>query len=191
MRFSLARNWWSLVIRGLLGILVGIVTFVWPGITFLALVFLFAGYALVDGAVNLAGAIHAITARERWGALLFEGIVGIATAIITVFWPGITALALVLVIAAWAIITGIAEVAAAVRLQRLIRGEWLLAISGVLSIVFGVLVAAVPPVGALVISIWFGAYALVFGILLVSLGFRLRTWDKTLLSGGGIPAPAH
>ena len=83
MRFSLARNWWSLVIRGILGILVGILTFVWPGITLLALVFLFAGYALVDGVVSLTGAVHAITSHERWGALLFEGIVGIAAAVIT------------------------------------------------------------------------------------------------------------
>ncbi len=191
MRFSLARNWWSLVIRGLLGMLAGIITFLWPGITFMALVFLFAAYALVDGVVNLAGAIHAIAAHERWGALLFEGIAGIAAAVITFFSPGITALALVLVIAVWAILTGIAEIAAAARLRRLIPGEWLLAVSGVLSIVFGVLVLAVPFAGALVISLWFGAYALIFGVALVSLGLRLRTWDKTLFSRGAVPAPAH
>jgi uncharacterized membrane protein HdeD (DUF308 family) len=171
--------------------LAGIITFLWPGITFMALVFLFAAYALVDGVVNLAGAIHAIAAHERWGALLFEGIAGIAAAVITFFSPGITALALVLVIAVWAILTGIAEIAAAARLRRLIPGEWLLAVSGVLSIVFGVLVLAVPFAGALVISLWFGAYALIFGVALVSLGLRLRTWDKTLFSRGAVPAPAH
>jgi uncharacterized membrane protein HdeD (DUF308 family) len=191
MRFALAKNWWSLVIRGFLGIAVGILTFLWPGITLLALVFLFAGYALVDGVVSLTGAMHAVAAHDRWGALLLEGIFGIAAAIITVLWPGITALSLVILVAAWAIITGIAEIAAASRLRRLISGEWLLVLAGIASIIFGVLIVAVPLAGALVIALWFGAYAMVFGVLLVVLGFRLRTWDRTLLAGGGIPAPAH
>lgn len=191
MRFALARNWWSLVIRGCLGILIGIITLIWPGITFTALVFLFAAYALVDGVVSIVGALHAVAAHERWGALLLEGIVGIAAAVITVAWPAITALALVLVIAAWAIITGIAEIVAAVRLRKHISGEWLLALGGIASVLFGVLIAALPVAGALVIAIWFGAYTLVFGVLLVVLGFRLRNWDRTQLSGGHIPAPAH
>jgi uncharacterized membrane protein HdeD (DUF308 family) len=191
MRFALARNWWSLVIRGFLGIAVGILTFLWPGITLLALVFLFAGYALVDGVVSLTGAMHAVAAHERWGALLLEGIFGIAAAVITVLWPAITALSLVILIAAWAIITGIAEIAAAIRLRRLISGEWLLVLAGIASIIFGALIAAVPLAGALVIALWFGAYVMVFGVLLVVLGFRLRTWDRTLLTGGGIPITAH
>ena len=90
-----------------------------------------------------------------------------------------------------AIVTGIAEIAAAVRLRKYISGEWLLALSGIASIIFGVLAAAVPAAGALVIALWFGAYALVFGAILVALGFRLRTWGKALPSGGTIPAPAH
>jgi uncharacterized membrane protein HdeD (DUF308 family) len=191
MRFALARNWWSLVIRGFLGIAVGILTFLWPGITLLALVFLFAGYALVDGVVSLTGAMHAVAAHERWGASLLEGIFGIAAAVITVLWPAITALSLVILIAAWAIITGIAEIAAAIRLRRLISGEWLLVLAGIASIIFGALIAAVPLAGALVIALWFGAYVMVFGVLLVVLGFRLRTWDRTLLTGGGIPITAH
>jgi uncharacterized membrane protein HdeD (DUF308 family) len=191
MRFALARNWWSLVIRGFLGIAIGIVTFVWPGITLAALVFLFAGYAFVDGVMSLAGAMRAVAAHERWGALLFEGIAGIAVALVTVFWPAITALGLVLVIAAWAIVTGIAEIAAAVRLRKVISGEWLLALSGVLSVVFGLLLAAIPVAGAIVLAIWFGVYALVFGVILVALGFRLRNWGRGLNAGGRIPAPAH
>jgi uncharacterized membrane protein HdeD (DUF308 family) len=153
-------------------------------------VFLFAGYALVDGVVNIAGAIHAVAARERWGALLFEGIVGIVAAVITVLWPAITALSLVIVIAAWAIVTGVAELVAAVRLRQHISGEWLLVLGGVASILFGVLIAAVPVAGALIISLWFGAYALVFGVL-VALGFRLRAWDRERFSGGGIPVPVR
>lgn len=191
MRFALARNWWSLVVRGILGILVGILTFVWPGITLLALVFLFAGYALVDGALSLAGAVHAAATREHWGSLLFEGIIGIVAAFVTFLWPGITALSLVYVIAIWAIVSGIAEIVAAVRLRKHISGEWLLGLSGIASVVFGVLVAWAPLAGALVIALWFGAYTLVFGVLLVALGFRLRTWDRSQLFGGGVPLPAH
>jgi uncharacterized membrane protein HdeD (DUF308 family) len=191
MRFPLAKNWWSLVIRGFLGIAVGILTFLWPGMTLAALVFLFAGYALVDGVVNVTGALHAIAAHERWGVLLFEGCIGIAAAVITALWPTITVLGLVLVVGAWAIVTGIAEISAARRLRRHVSGEWLLVVSGILSLVFGVLVIAAPLIGALVIAVWFGAYAFVFGILLVTLGFRLRAWDRTLPTGPAIPAPAH
>jgi uncharacterized membrane protein HdeD (DUF308 family) len=191
MRFGLARNWWSLVIRGILGILVGVLTFVWPGITLAALVFLFAGYALVDGALNIAGAVRAVAAHERWGSLLLAGIFGIAAGVLTVVWPAITALALVYIIAGWAIVTGTLEIVAAVRLRRYISGEWLLALSGIASVLFGVLVAAVPAAGALVIAIWFGAYAFVYGVMLVALGFRLRSWARGLPSGGTIPAPAH
>jgi uncharacterized membrane protein HdeD (DUF308 family) len=191
MNFVLARNWWSLVLRGLLGILIGIVTFISPGITLAALVFLFAGYALVDGVVSLAGAMRAAAADERWGALLIEGIAGIVAAFVTVLWPAITALGLVYVIAAWSIVTGIAELVAAVRLRKYISGEWLLALGGIASVIFGILVAAVPLAGALVIALWFGAYAFVFGVILVGLGFRLRSWERHLPAGGGIPSPAH
>jgi uncharacterized membrane protein HdeD (DUF308 family) len=192
MRVILARNWWSLVIRGIVAIIFGILTFVWPGITVTALVFLFAGYALVDGVVSLAGAVRAAEAHDRWGALLLEGIVGIAAAIATILWPGITALSLVYVIAAWAIITGVAEIAAAVRLRKHIHGEWLLALAGILSILFGVFVVAMPIAGALVIAIWIGAYALVFGVTLVALGFRLRSWLRgPHETGSPMPLPAH
>jgi uncharacterized membrane protein HdeD (DUF308 family) len=191
MTFALARNWWSLVIRGVLGVLVGVITFVWPGITLAALVFLFAAYALVDGVISISGAVHAAHAHERWAALLVEGILGIVAASITVFWPAITALTLVFVIAAWAIATGIAEIVAAVRLRKYISGEWLLVLSGVASVVFGVLVALVPVAGALAIALWFGAYAFVFGILLMVLGFRLRTWERALPGDGRVPLHAH
>lgn len=191
MRFALARNWWSLVLRGLLGIAIGVVTFLWPGITLAALVFLFAGYAFVDGVLSLSGAMRAAAAHERWAALLIEGMVGIAAAVVTVIWPAITALSLVFLIAAWAIVTGIAEIAAAVRLRRHVSGEWLLALSGIASVIFGVLAAAIPLAGALVIALWFGVYAFVFGVILVTLGFRLRNWDRTQPWGQRIPLPAH
>ncbi|MBV8550119.1 MAG: HdeD family acid-resistance protein [Acidobacteriaceae bacterium] len=180
MSLLLASNWWSLVIRGLVAILLGILALAWPGITLSALVLLFGAYALVDGVVNLAGAWRASKAHERWGVLVIEGVAGIVAGLVTFAWPAITALALIYVIAAWAVVTGILEIAAATKLRKHISGEWLLALSGVASIIFGILLMAYPLAGALVIAIWFGVYAIVFGAMLVGLGFRLRTWAKTI-----------
>jgi uncharacterized membrane protein HdeD (DUF308 family) len=174
----LARNWWSLVLRGLLGIAIGTITFFAPGITLGALVMMFGAYALLDGIMGLVGAWHASRSGARWGALLLQGFAGIAAAAVTALWPAITALALVLLIGAWAIVTGIFQTMAAVRLRRHITGEWLLALGGIFSVIFGVLVMVAPLAGALVIAIWFGAYAFVFGVTLIALGFRLRAWTR-------------
>jgi uncharacterized membrane protein HdeD (DUF308 family) len=190
MTFSLAINWWSILLRGLLAILIGTIALALPGITLAALVFLFAAYALVDGVFSIVGAVRAVASHERWFSLLIEGIVGIAAGVITVMWPAITALGLVYVIAAWAIVTGVSEIVAAIRLRRHIAGEWLLALSGIASVIFGVLVAAMPVAGALVIAVWFGIYELVFGAMLVVLAFRLRTWDKTV-PARSVPATSH
>jgi uncharacterized membrane protein HdeD (DUF308 family) len=178
MPLVLANNWWSLVIRGVIAILLGILTLAWPGITVGALVILFGAYAFIDGIVNIAGAWRASKAHERWGVLVIEGIVGIAAGLVTFAWPAITAIVLVYVIAAWAIVTGIFEIMAAIRLRKHISGEWLLALAGVASIVFGVLLMAAPVVGALVIAIWIGVYELIFGGMLVGLGLRLRSWSR-------------
>jgi uncharacterized membrane protein HdeD (DUF308 family) len=177
MTISLINNWWSLVIRGLAAILLGIITLALPGVTFGALVILFGVYALIDGMFNLIGAWRASKAHERWGSLIFEGIFGILAGIVTFAWPAITGLALVFIISAWAIITGVFEIIAAIRLRRHITGEWLLILGGVASVVFGILLAASPLMGALVLAMWLGVYALIFGAMLVGLGLRLRTWS--------------
>jgi uncharacterized membrane protein HdeD (DUF308 family) len=174
----LAKNWWLLVVRGLVAILLAGLAFAWPGITLTALVFLFGGYAFIDGLVSIAAAVRAIDRREHWGWLLVEGVTGIVAAAVTVMWPQITMLALVFVIAMWAILTGAMAIASAIRLRKEIRGEWLMALSGVASIVFGALVLSRPAVGALVLTLWFGAYMLVAGVLLVALGFRLHSLTK-------------
>jgi uncharacterized membrane protein HdeD (DUF308 family) len=191
MDFILARNWWSLAIRGIVGIAVGIVSFLWPGVTLAALVIFFGAYALIDGIVNLTGAVRAAEAHERWGVLLLEGMVGILAAVASVLWPAITALAFVYIIGAWAILTGVFEIGAAIRIRKYVTGEWLLAIAGVLSILFGVLILAVPLAGALVITLWFGAYAFLFGVVLLSLGLRLRRWRHGLPGFHPIPVQSH
>ena len=188
MRTLLVTSWWSLVLRGVIAIIAGLVTFALPGITFAALVILFGAYALLDGILNIVGAWRAAERHERWVALLIEGFVGIGAAVVTALWPAITALALVVIIAAWALVTGALEIAAAVRLRKYITGEWLLALSGVASIIFGVLLAAFPYAGALAIALWIGVYLVIFGVLLVSLGLRLRGHAKHLGFAG---SPAH
>src|ERR1700734_3464503 len=115
MRQTIAKNWWALVIRGLLGVGLGVITFIWPGITLASLVILFGAYALVDGVMAIVAAVRAVEAHERWGALLFEGIVGIGAGAVTIAWPAITALWLIYIIAAWAIVTGVFEIAAAIK----------------------------------------------------------------------------
>lgn len=179
------------MIRGIVAILLGVMTFIWPGITLTALVLLFGAYALIDGIVSIVGAVRAAEAHERWGSLVFEGVAGIGAAVVTVLWPAITAFALVCLIAAWAVVTGIFELVTAVRMRKHIPGEWLLVVTGIASVVFGVLLFLAPLAGALVIALWVGIYLLVTGVLLMSLGFRLRAWGKTSAAHGGTPVPVH
>src|SRR5687767_5578634 len=170
---SLTQNWWAVALRGLAGILFGIITFISPGISLAALVLLFGAYAFADGVLSIVSAVRRRGA-DRWWLLLLQGIVGIGAGVVTLLWPGITAIALLFVIAAWALVGGVLQVAAAIRLRKVITGEWLLALSGVLSIALGVLLVLFPGPGALALVIWIGAYAFVFGILLLVLGFKLR-----------------
>jgi uncharacterized membrane protein HdeD (DUF308 family) len=187
---NLAENWWALVIRGAAGVLFGIAALVWPPGAVTALVLLFGAYALVDGIFNLIAAFRAPREGKRWGWLAFSGVTGVATGLIAFFFPGITAVALVLLVAAWSLVTGIAEIVVAVRLRREIEHEWLLGLSGLLSVAFGVLLFLMPAVGAIALAIWIGAYALVFGGLLIALGIRLRSWSRSHRAGGGVPGAA-
>lgn len=170
-----ARNWWLLALRGVAAILFGVLAFMWPGITLLGLVLLFGGYALANGILSLALAFK--SRRQRW-SLIFGGIISIITALITFFLPGITALGLVLLIAAFAIANGITEIAAAIRLRKVITNEWLLVLVGILSIIFGILLSLMPGAGALVLVFWIGAWMIAIGILLLVLAFRVRSWGE-------------
>jgi uncharacterized membrane protein HdeD (DUF308 family) len=190
---ALAARWWVLVIRGAAAILFGILAVAVPRISLFALVMLWGAYALVDGVFNLMLAARGARAGRRWGWLLFEGILSIAAGVVAFAWPGITALVLLALIGFWAVLTGIAEIAAAIRLRRQIRGEWLLATSGILSIAFGVLVLLFPGAGALALVWMIGAYAIVFGGLLIGLGVRLKRWGRPRerpIPTGGMPTPA-
>jgi uncharacterized membrane protein HdeD (DUF308 family) len=174
----LARNWWAVALRGVAAILFGLLTFLIPGITLAVLIFLFGAYAIVEGIFNVIAAVRGRAGAAPWWALLLEGLVSIGAGVVTFVWPGLTALVLLYVIGAWAVITGVLEIAAAIRLRKAITGEWWLALSGVLSIIFGVLLMIAPAAGALVMVLWIGAYAIVFGAVLIGLAFRLRRWRE-------------
>src|SRR5688572_7928315 len=180
------RTWWGLVLRGLLSILFGIAVFVWPGASLMALIALFGAFFFVDGLLALVNAFRVRAGHERWWALLLEGLVGVAIGLITLFMPGITTVALLYLIAAWAIVTGIFQIIGAVRFADVIDNEWLLALGGLASIIFGVLMAIWPAAGATALLWLIAAYAIVFGILLVIAGLRARTSADTTIA----PRPA-
>lgn len=177
-RFPVSMKWWTLVVRGLAAISFGILTFAKPSISLLALVTLWGAYAIVDGLFSVVLSIRGARIVPGWGWFLAEGLVSIAAGVVTFLWPGITALVLLVVIAVWAVLTGIAELATAIWLRRHLRGEWLLAASGVLSIVFGVLLGMNPGQGALAVTWLIGVYTVLFGALLVALGVRLHRWTE-------------
>ena len=183
----LARNWWALALRGLAAVLFGIMAFAWPGMTLGVLVLLYGAYALVDGVLAIIAAVAGRTSGMPWWALLLEGVMGVTIGILTFAWPGITALVLLYLIAAWAVVTGALEIAAAIRLRKEIRGEWLLALSGIISVLFGIALVINPVGGALAVVWLIGAYAIAFGVLLIALGFRLRGAAKRFATKTDVP----
>lgn len=174
MNETLLRSWWILALRGVIAIAFGVLALIWPGLTLLALVALFAAYALLTGAISVFGAIRNRKRDDEWWLLLLLGLVGIGAGVIALIHPGLTTLVLVLVIAANAIVTGILDIAAAIRLRKAIRDEYLLTLSGVASILFGVLAFLFPTAGALALVWMISLYAIITGVLLLAVAFRLR-----------------
>lgn len=176
---QLSRNWWVVVLRGVLAILFGVMALVWPGLTLEVLVMFFGAYALVDGVFAILAAFTNRTGHQTWWVLLLEGLVGIAAGLIAFFRPGLATLVLLYVIAFWAIATGVLEILAAIRLRKEIEGEWKLALSGVLSLGFGILLLLFPAVGVLTIVWMIGIYSIIFGVILLVLGWSLRESTHT------------
>ena len=170
----LARNWWLFTLRGVFGIIFGLIALIFPGPTMLSLVIVFSAYMLVDGVAGIISGVRAMRQRDRWGLLIFEGVLDIAAGILAFLWPGLTVLFFVLLVAAWAIVTGALMTTAGFRLN-IDHGRWWLVLGGLLSIAYGVLLVATPLIGAIVLTWWMGAYALVFGIALIIFSFKLRS----------------
>lgn len=169
----LARNWWAIEIRGVIAIVFGVIALFYPGATMLSLVYVFAFYALVDGVFAIVSSVRAVASHERWGWLLFEGIVDILAAAAAILWPGLSLLMFIAIVAAWSIVTGLFELAAAFRLDGSHGRGWLI-FAGIVSILYGGVLIWAPLTGAVVLTWWLGAYAIVFGVSLMILGFQLR-----------------
>jgi uncharacterized membrane protein HdeD (DUF308 family) len=169
----LADSWWAVGLRGLLAIAFGIICLLVPPAAILALILLFSAYMLVDGVFAIVSGIKAAQNGERWGLLILEGIVDIAAGVVAFLWPAITTIAFVILIAVWAIISGALMLTAAFSL-KLDHGRWWLALGGIASVIFGIVLLIAPVVGAVVLTWWLGAYAVVFGVFLLILAFKLH-----------------
>lgn len=170
----LADSWWAVGLRGILGILFGLICLLTPGVAVEVFVILFSAYMLVDGVFAIVSGIKAARNGERWGLLILEGIVDLAAGVVAFLWPAITLVALILIIAVWAVVSGVLMLSAAFTLN-IDHGRWWLALGGIASIIFGILLVIEPLIGAVVLTLWIGAYALVFGVFLLVVAFQLHS----------------
>jgi len=173
MAAVLIGNWWALALRGAFAVLFAILAIFWPGMTAVALTILFGAYAFVDGIFALVAGLRLAHRHDHSGALLVEGVLNLLIGVVCFVWPASALVALVYLIAIWAIATGVALVAAGLALIR-INGELLLLLSGVLSILLGLILFSTPAAGVVALAWWLGIYALLFGITLLSVAFRIR-----------------
>ncbi len=169
---ALARNWWVVALRGAFAITFGVIAFAWPGVTLSSLVLLFGAYMVVDGVFAIASGVRAAARHERWVALIAEGALDLVAGLIAFAMPILTIYAFVVLAGAWAVISGAMMLWAAIALHAAHR--WLMAIGGLISVAWGVLLFVEPITGALVMTWWIGGYALFFGAALIALGLRLR-----------------
>ncbi len=166
----LSRRWWWMLVRGIAAILFGIAAFTWPGLTIWALVLLFAGYAIVDGASMIVFGRR----MGNWFWYGLAGLVSMAAGVIAIAWPGITAMALLWVIAAWAILNGIFQIMAGMEIRKEVEGEWVFFVGGALAILFGLILVFRPGTGALGVVWLIGTFMILVGILQVVLSFKLK-----------------
>lgn len=174
-------NWGWIALRGLFAVLFGILALARPGLTVAAIVVAFGAYAIVDGLYLCISSIADRRDEPNWLVYLLGGLAGFAVGVLALMLPGVTAVALLYIIAVWAILRGAIEIIAAIRLRKLIEGEWVYIFAGALSLLFGLLLIARPAMGTLVLMAWLGAYAVAFGIVLIALAFKLRRMRPTLV----------
>ena len=187
MLCSLSRNWWAFVLRGVLALIIAVLAFVMPAASLLALTLVFGAFAFADGVFGLVAAIRNIRKGERWGWLMFSGILGIATGVVVVVSPFVATLVLATFlwasIAFWSVFSGVLEIVAAIRLRKEIKGEIWLILSGLLSVTLGVFVTWMlltrPLESFLALGWLLGFYAAFFGAMMLLLGLRLRRANHT------------
>ena len=186
----LGRAWWMLILRGAVALLFGTLALFWPALTLLLLITLFSAYAIFGGIVAIVGAIRYRATHGAWWVPLLLGICSIGAGMIAAIVPGITTLVLVAIIGANAIVTGVFDLITATRLHRRLRNAWMLVLTGVLSVLFGIFVLVFPGAGALALVWLIGVYALFTGALLFVLGITARAWHHDGLTGEP-RAPLH
>jgi len=179
MNMVLVRNWWALALRGVAAILFGLLALFMPAFTVVWLVLLFGAYVFVDGVFSIIAGIRAAERHERWWPFALEGLASVILGVLAFVMPAATALVLLYFVSAWAIVTGAIRIGAAIRLRREIRGEWLLILNGVLSILLGIVIVVRPAAGLLTLMWVLGVYAVLFGGVLVGLALRLRRHART------------
>lgn len=167
----LSRRWHLVVLRGVVAVLFGIVAIAWPEITVLSLAMLWGVYMLLDGVTSIVMGMGSGTDRMY---MIVLGVLGIASGVVALVWPQITVIVLLVVIAVWAIVAGVMQISAAVRLRKVIRNEWFLAISGVVTLILGLLLIVQPAEGAIALLVAIATFAIAWGVVLIVLGFRLR-----------------
>jgi uncharacterized membrane protein HdeD (DUF308 family) len=172
----LSRNWWTLALRGLLAVVLGLVAFLWPQRVLAGLVLVFGAFMAVDGVLTVIAAIVERSEYRQWWLVMLQGLIGIVIGTISLLLPGMTALALLYLIAAWTLVVGVLEILIAVRLRKELRGEWLLVLNGVFSVLFGLALVIWPNAGAVVLLWVVAGYAVVSGVLLIVLSLLLRRW---------------
>ncbi|MDQ7262858.1 HdeD family acid-resistance protein [Paracoccus sp. PS-1] len=170
----MAAHWWVPLLRGIAAILFGLMALIWPGLTVYALLLVFGAYAIFDGVMAIVTAFRRKAADDRWWAWALDGVLSILIGLMALFWPEATALAFILWMAAWGVVAGVFRIIAAIRLRDEIEGEWALGLSGLLLVVWGVLMALVPAAGLLGIAWLIGLFALLIGVAMIVLAFRLR-----------------
>lgn len=189
MNDTLLRNWWLLVARGAIAIVFGVLAIAWPAVTLLTLTALFAAFTLLGGAVWIVGAIKYRGMDRHWWMPMLLGIVSVAVGVLATFNPAITLLTLILLMGANAVVSGVLDIVIAIRVRKLIRGEWLLLLSGLVSIVFGLIVLLFPlGAGAVMLATLIGVYAILTGVLLLCLAVRVRSWSRSAGAGRASPA---
>ena len=172
------RNWWLVALRGVVALIFGVLTLFRPGVTLAVLILMFGAYAVANGVFTMVTAIAKRRGEPRWVSLLISGALSIALGVLTFLMPSVTGFVLLYIIAAWAIVVGVSEIVTALKLRKVVTGEWLLVAAGVVSVLFGLLLVVSPGTGALAVTLWIGTYAVIVGILLVGLAFRLRSWGQ-------------
>ena len=170
---GIRQAWWVIALRGVLAILFGVSAFAWPGLTLVTLITLFGAFSLVNGIFAVVGGV-----RMGSGMFILSGVVGIIAGLLTFFAPGITATALVFIIGVWAIVVGVVEIIGAIQLRKMIENEVIVGLSGLVSVIFGILLILQPAVGALSLVWMIGGYAMIFGAMLLVLASRLRALNQ-------------